>query len=95
MNFPLFNLEDVLLTGFTAAKLGIERVNVTRFRNELKNPYKMAACEIVSTIAGMTDGSSIQLYYVWYNYLMGKVLCRRSRKNMTFFTLQTRNTLEF
>lgn len=81
VHLPLFNLEDVFLTGFVASTLNIPRVNVTQFRNELENPFDMPACRVVNTMAGMTDGSQAQIYHVWYNYLMGKVICKRLEKH--------------
>ncbi|CAL8122781.1 unnamed protein product [Orchesella dallaii] len=76
VNLPLFNLEDVFLTGFVASSLDIPRINVTQFRNERENPFNMSACKLIKTIAGMTDGSPTQIYYVWYNYLMGGFICK-------------------
>lgn len=80
VRLPLFNLEDVLLTGFAASELDIPRINVTLFRNELENPFNMPTCKIVNIIAGMTDGSAAQIYHVWYNYLMGTVFCKYLKK---------------
>lgn len=68
----------MLLTGFTAARLGIPRVNVTLFRNERENPFRMSACKLLTTVSGMTRGSPIEIYHAWYNYLVGKLICRQT-----------------
>jgi len=81
VRLPLFNLEDVFLTGFAASALDIPRINVSQFRNELENPFDMSACKLVRTIAGMTDGSPTQIYHVWYNYLMGSILCKHLHRH--------------
>jgi len=55
--------------------LGIPRVDMPGFYNEMKNPSEFTACELISIFAGMTDGSAVQMNYVWFNYIMGRTLC--------------------
>lgn len=75
LKLPFIPLEDVLVNGFAATNLQIPRVDVPGFINEIQNPVDLSACELNSVLAGMTDGTSIQMSFVWYNFLMGRTIC--------------------
>ncbi|XP_035707484.1 lactosylceramide 1,3-N-acetyl-beta-D-glucosaminyltransferase isoform X2 [Folsomia candida] len=84
LKLPFIPLEDVLINGFAAMNLNIPRVDVPGFINEIKNPVELSACELYSSVmAGMTDGSAVQMSFVWYNYLMGRTICiwRRTKED--------------
>jgi len=80
LTLPFIPLEDVLTTGFAAMNLGIPRVDLPGFLNEMKNPSVLPSCELIKIFAGMTDGSSTQMSYVWFNFMMGRNLCVWRRK---------------